>query len=84
VSNGGSKFRYLNCDCGLSHRPEDRLARLRRILPEAPSIIAKRFPCTYPNQTDGVSLSRTLYRDLRAIGAKRIPGQSEWNTQEKA
>lgn len=81
MSNGGSKYRYVICDCGLSHLPVHRQARLRRMLPEAPSIIAKRFPCTYPPQADGFSINPTLYRDLRAIGAAKIDGGSDWDVK---
>lgn len=51
--------------CGYSHAREDRLARIRRMLPCSIEEIRAAWPCLYADE-DGHELAR---RDLRGVGA---------------
>lgn len=60
-------------ECGLSHAPVERQARVRRMLPCTAREIVEAYPCTYSltRQDRGHGQeSRMAFRDLRAIGAE--------------
>ncbi len=59
--------------CGSSHAPEERRARLARLLPAESSALREALPCLYggPSHSTG---ERALYRDLGALGAVDVGG----------
>ena len=65
-------------DCGASHAPEDRQARLARLLPAEAADLHEALPCYYPIGEVG---DRRLYRDLAAIGAVNVRGT--WQRREQ-
>lgn len=60
-------------DCGLPHTPERRQAVLRRMLPATTADITEQWSHLWPADESGAP--RQLFRDLRAIGAKRPADQ---------
>jgi hypothetical protein len=58
--------------CGASHLPAVRLARLRASLPISGRTIREKWPCIYPG---GDATDAMVYRDLIAIGAVRRIGK---------
>jgi hypothetical protein len=77
----------VNCICGLSHAIEDRLPRVRRMLPCTTKEIQEAYSCVYPD--DGYEkliegkvvmqhIPRMLFRDLEMVGAVRLRGSGLW------
>lgn len=63
-------------ECGLSHAKEDRLARLRKLLPCRSADVLEAFPCVYKTTItkDGTPDNRTIFRDLHSLGATKADG----------
>lgn len=53
-------------DCGLSHKPADRVALLKKMLPAPPRMVKRRYPCFYgPGSTkDNTASNRMMWRDI--------------------
>ncbi len=64
------------CTCGLPHDREGRRRILLRLLPASVQEISELFPCLWPRESGSPWAGRSLFRDLRAVGAVRFEG--EW------
>lgn len=74
---GASSAPRLCLECGASHAPLERQARLARLLPSSVEVLREALPCLYGTR------DRLLYRDLRAVGAERS-ASGEWSRRAVA
>lgn len=60
-------------DCGLSHKPADRVALLKKMLPTTGRLVKRRYPCFYGSGStkDNTSGNRMLWRDLSQARRER-------------